>query len=180
MEVEEPAPALDAIEGRVPLDGLAHAGGRAHDERVEAPPDIAFPTWHGRDVRLHRGIAVALRDLRVAACEESRLCALRNADFGAVLRRVDAFATTRLVVAFFATFTDVLGVLPAIVFTPGLPHCSGSSGTRRPSPVPRRLGVSLRRCIAVTRFRKETLGCPPATACVARPDRPAAFALCQE
>jgi hypothetical protein len=44
---------------------------------------------------------------------------LRNADFGAVLRRVDAFATTRLVLAIFATVTDVLGVLPAIVFTPG-------------------------------------------------------------
>src|SRR5919107_2727046 len=39
---EEPALALDAIEGRVPLDGLAHAGNGALDERVEAAPDIAF------------------------------------------------------------------------------------------------------------------------------------------
>src|SRR5207244_11465976 len=69
----EPAVALDAIEGRVPLDGLARVGNGAHDERVEAAPDVAFPARHGRDVSLHRGVAVGLRDLRVAACEEGRL-----------------------------------------------------------------------------------------------------------
>src|SRR5919107_2467219 len=36
MEAEEPALPLDAIEGRVPLDCLAHVGHGAHDERVEA------------------------------------------------------------------------------------------------------------------------------------------------
>src|SRR5207244_4862923 len=36
-----PALALDAIEGRVPLHGLAHAGDGAHDESVEAAPDVA-------------------------------------------------------------------------------------------------------------------------------------------
>src|SRR5439155_3098726 len=67
MEAEEPALALDAIEGRVPPYGLAHVGHGAHDERVEAAPDVAFPARHGRDVGLHGGVAVGLRDLRVAA-----------------------------------------------------------------------------------------------------------------
>src|SRR5919106_5855337 len=43
MEGDEPALALDAVEGRVPPHGLAHAGDVAHDERVEASPDVAFP-----------------------------------------------------------------------------------------------------------------------------------------
>src|SRR3979409_155614 len=73
MKAEEPALALDAIEGRVPFDRLAHAGDGAHDERIEAAPDVAFPARHGRDVGLHGGVAIALRDLRVAACKESRL-----------------------------------------------------------------------------------------------------------
>ena len=47
MEAEEPALALDAIEGSVPLDGLVHAGDGARDERVEAAPDVAFPARHG-------------------------------------------------------------------------------------------------------------------------------------
>src|SRR6266852_9061680 len=73
MEAEEPALALDAIEGRVPFDRLAHAGDGAHDECVEAASDVAFPARHGRDVGLHGAVAVGLRDLRVAACEEGRL-----------------------------------------------------------------------------------------------------------
>jgi hypothetical protein len=73
VKAEEPALALDAIEGRVPFDGLVHAGDGAHDERVEAAPDVAFPARHGRDVGLHGAVAVGLRDLRVAACEEGRL-----------------------------------------------------------------------------------------------------------
>jgi hypothetical protein len=73
MKAEHPALAVDAIEGRVPFDGLAHAGDGAHDERVEAAPDVAFPAWHGCDVGLHRQVAVGLRDLGVAACEEGRL-----------------------------------------------------------------------------------------------------------
>src|SRR5439155_4470490 len=47
-EAEEPALALDAIEGRVPFDRLAHAGDGAHDERVEAAADVAVPARHGR------------------------------------------------------------------------------------------------------------------------------------
>src|SRR5258705_10510933 len=74
MKVEEPALALDAIEGRVPLDGLADAGDGAHDERVEAASDAAFPARHGGDVGLHGGVAVGLRALGVAACEEGRFC----------------------------------------------------------------------------------------------------------
>src|SRR5216684_9404381 len=53
---------------------LTHVGDGAHDERVEAAPDVAFRARHGRDVGLHGGGAVGLRDLRVAACEEGRLC----------------------------------------------------------------------------------------------------------
>ncbi len=67
MEAEEPALALDAIEGRVPPYGLAHVGHGAHDERVEAASNVAFPARHGGDVGLHGGVAVGLRDLRVAA-----------------------------------------------------------------------------------------------------------------
>jgi hypothetical protein len=37
------------------------------DERVEAAPDVAFPAWHGRDIGLHVGVAVSLRDLRITA-----------------------------------------------------------------------------------------------------------------
>src|SRR5215472_4310557 len=56
-EVEEPALAFNTTEGRVPLHGLAHARHGAHDERVEASPDIAFPVRHGlrcRPVRERR------------------------------------------------------------------------------------------------------------------------------
>src|SRR5260370_34333593 len=44
VEAEEPALALDAIEGRVPLDCIVHAGDGAHDEHVEAAPRGGFPT----------------------------------------------------------------------------------------------------------------------------------------
>jgi uncharacterized membrane-anchored protein len=43
MEVEEPALALDAIEWRVPSDGLAHARDGADDERIEAVPKVTRP-----------------------------------------------------------------------------------------------------------------------------------------
>src|SRR5882757_482462 len=72
MDAEEPALGLDAVEGRIPFDRLAHAGDGARDERVEAAPDVAFLAGHGRDVSLHGGVAVALRDLRIAAREEHR------------------------------------------------------------------------------------------------------------
>src|SRR4029079_1031902 len=73
MKAEEPDLVLDAIEGGVPFDRLPHAGDGARDERVEAAPDVAFPARHGRDVGLHGGVAVTLRDLRVAAREKGRL-----------------------------------------------------------------------------------------------------------
>ena len=67
MKAGEPDPVLDAIEGRVPFDRLAYAGDRAHDERVEAAADVLFPAWHGRNVGFDWGVAVTLRDLRIAA-----------------------------------------------------------------------------------------------------------------
>src|SRR5262249_13031580 len=76
MEAEEPALALDAIEGGVPFDRLVHARDGTHDERVEVAPDVALPAGHGRDVGLHGSGAVALRDLRVAACEQGWPCSL--------------------------------------------------------------------------------------------------------
>src|SRR5436853_7560252 len=56
VERQEPALALDAVKWRVPLHGLAHVGHIAHDERVEALPNVALPAWHPGDVRLHRGV----------------------------------------------------------------------------------------------------------------------------
>jgi hypothetical protein len=47
---------------------------------------------------------------------------LPDADFGAVLGGLAAFAATRLAVAFVATFADFPDVLPAIVFTPTVPR----------------------------------------------------------
>src|SRR5262249_20632592 len=70
MDAEEPALALDSVEGRVPFDRLAHAGDGAHDERVETLTEVALPARHPGDVRLHRSVAAGLRDLRIAAGEE--------------------------------------------------------------------------------------------------------------
>src|SRR5262249_53838242 len=71
MEAEEPALGLESVEGRVPFDRLVDVGDGAHDERVEAAADVAFPARHGRDGGLYGGVAVALPDLRVAAREEA-------------------------------------------------------------------------------------------------------------
>jgi len=81
MKAQEPALALDSIERRVPLDSFAHVGDGAHDERIEAAPDVAFPPRHGGDISLHGSVAVGLRDLRVAACEECGLSAGLGGDF---------------------------------------------------------------------------------------------------
>src|SRR5262245_5593727 len=70
MNAEEPALAFDAIDGRVPFDGLVGAWNSARDERIEPTPHGALPARHGCDVSLHRGVAVTLCDLRVAAGEE--------------------------------------------------------------------------------------------------------------
>src|SRR5258708_2149979 len=56
MDAEEPALALDSVQRRVPFNRLVHAGDGAHNERVEAAPDLAFPPWHGRDVGLHASV----------------------------------------------------------------------------------------------------------------------------
>src|SRR5262245_47012723 len=60
VNAEEPAVALGAVEGRVPLHRLAHVGDRAFDERVEAAADVVFPSGHGRDVVLDGDVPVAL------------------------------------------------------------------------------------------------------------------------
>src|SRR5258706_6338036 len=70
VEPQKPTLALDAVKWRVPLHGLAHVGHAPHDERVQAPPEIALPARHPGDIRLHRGIAVRLCDARVAARED--------------------------------------------------------------------------------------------------------------
>src|SRR5688572_3133453 len=59
VDAEEPAAAIDAVERGVPFDRLARAGDGAHDQRVEPAPDVALPPRHGRNVRLHGGVAVA-------------------------------------------------------------------------------------------------------------------------
>jgi hypothetical protein len=96
---------------RVPPHGLAHVGDSPRDERVDAVLDVVFPAWHGLDVGLYRSVAVALRDLRVAACKKA------------------GFTTASLEAAFFATFADLLDVLPTIVFTRkrrGVAYCATS------------------------------------------------------
>jgi regulator of protease activity HflC (stomatin/prohibitin superfamily) len=40
---------------------------KIHDQLVKAASDVALPARHGRDVGLHRDVAVGLRDLRIAA-----------------------------------------------------------------------------------------------------------------
>src|SRR3546814_15878576 len=71
MEVQEPALAfLRAIEGRIPLDRLAHPGNGLLDELVEATTDGVLPPRHRRDIGLDRCVAPALQDLRIAAGEQ--------------------------------------------------------------------------------------------------------------
>src|SRR5690606_20091990 len=77
MKAEEPDVVLDAIERRVPFDGLAHARDCARDDLVEAASNVTFPAWHGRNVGLYGSVAVALGDLRIAAREEDRLSGSR-------------------------------------------------------------------------------------------------------
>jgi hypothetical protein len=119
VKAEEPAAflslALDAIEGRIPFDGLAHAGDGARDECVEATPDVAFPARHGCDVGLHGGVAAGLRDCGLPPARRAGFATLRILGFSAVLRGLAAFEATRLV----ATFVDSMDVLLAIAFTRG-------------------------------------------------------------
>ena len=59
--------AFDAVERRVPPDGLSHIGHSANDEIVESAPKIMFPSRHRGDVGLDGGVAVTFRNLGVAA-----------------------------------------------------------------------------------------------------------------
>src|SRR6185503_8143416 len=77
MVAQEPALAFDSVEGRVPSNGLSHAGHGVPDERVEPAADVPFPARHGRDVGPHGGVTPGLRDLRVAPGEKGRLPAPR-------------------------------------------------------------------------------------------------------
>src|SRR5690606_28300229 len=70
MEAEEPDILFDAVEGRVPLYCFLHPGNGLREDRIEPAADILFPVRHGGDVRLHRRLAIALGDLRVAAREQ--------------------------------------------------------------------------------------------------------------
>src|ERR1700722_17593523 len=82
MNAQEPAPTLDAIERRVPFDCLTRAWRRFHDQRVEAMSNVALPPRHGGDIGLHGRVALALRDLRIAAREERRRRCLTGLQFG--------------------------------------------------------------------------------------------------
>jgi hypothetical protein len=46
MDAEEPALTLNSVKWRVPFDRLVYARNGAHDQRVEAASDIAFPARH--------------------------------------------------------------------------------------------------------------------------------------
>src|SRR5690606_6854044 len=69
---QEPAAFLDTIEGRVPLHRLLHVGDLAADNGVDPAPDRALPARHGRDIGLYPCVAMAFRDLRIAAREQLR------------------------------------------------------------------------------------------------------------
>jgi hypothetical protein len=87
MDAEEPGLVLDAVERRVPFHRLAHAGNGALDQRVEPAPDLAFPARHGGDIGLHRRVAVALGDLRIAARQQLRFGSPRPWRFPPSARR---------------------------------------------------------------------------------------------
>ena len=74
VHAHEPTLSLDAPPRRVPPHRLPHIRHAPHDERFEPPPDVALPPRHGRDVRLHRSVAVPPRNLRIAAREKHRRC----------------------------------------------------------------------------------------------------------
>lgn len=85
VEGYEPALALNAIERRIPPYSFAHVGNRTGNQRIKVPTDVTFPSRHGSNVGLHRGIAVTLGDLWVAAGEELGLLGQRG---GRILFRV--------------------------------------------------------------------------------------------
>ena len=52
--------------------GITTVVGYKAESIVEAFPEVSLPAWHGRDVVLHRAVALTLGDLRVAAREQLR------------------------------------------------------------------------------------------------------------
>ena len=74
VKAEKPAAVWQAIERRVPPDRLLDFRKRSLDERVEAHSDLALPARHGREVGLHRRIAVTLRNLRIAPGKQDGRC----------------------------------------------------------------------------------------------------------
>jgi len=72
MHAQEP-PVLagaGAIQRRVVLDRLAHAGDDLADDAVDPLADRALPAGHGGDIGLDRRLAEPLGNLRVAAREQ--------------------------------------------------------------------------------------------------------------
>src|SRR3546814_6810379 len=79
MEAEEPMVRRGirgAVERRIPLHRLADVGDGTLDQRVQPPPDTLLPPRHRIEIRPHRRLAMAFRNLRVAAREEDRLGAV--------------------------------------------------------------------------------------------------------
>src|SRR3546814_17899671 len=64
MEAQEPALALDPVEGRVPSDRLQRIGNGPRAQRVEAAPGIAFPARPRGGNVLPGGVPAALGLLR--------------------------------------------------------------------------------------------------------------------
>src|SRR5688500_6063834 len=67
VHAEKPALSVEAVERRVPLNGLLNTRNLLLDDRVESMRNVTFPPWKRGDVRLDRRITFSLRDLRVAA-----------------------------------------------------------------------------------------------------------------
>jgi hypothetical protein len=100
---------------------------------MSASTDVAFPVRHGCEVSLHGGVAVALRDLRVATCSvrlflvaaalagnfiAAAFVGLLPDDSAAGRGSAAAFAVPGTGAGFSAIVADVLEVLLAIAFTP--------------------------------------------------------------
>ena len=139
MVVTKLAPSLDPVKRRVPSHGLSHAGHVPHDELVEALADVALPARHRGDERLHRGVAIPFRDLRVAAREEDDLALSRLLDAGArargfafALRLRLRFFRSLFMTACYQRFSWVIWMrLPQVSFTvamiePGSPRSAAS------------------------------------------------------
>ena len=91
MEREKPSLSFNAVEGRVPPNRFLHFGHGAHDECVKDASDVVFPARHCRDVRLHRCVAVTLRNLWVSAGEKFRIaCSFHNRHLSKIIPEPDS------------------------------------------------------------------------------------------